>query len=148
MAYTENRTYYDEKTHYEIRPNVIVPRKKPKQTTRLINEDFILNFRINEEVLKKFSDYCKEHGLKKSKVVKKYIVDIVDNGLGLKKFEKYEDAFLVNKKNISVKIKKELYDNFVKVCHEKGYKDVSGVLRSFIVHSYSEEVEEDSETGE
>lgn len=139
MAYTKDGRYYNEETHhlsgaYES----IVSRKKP----RPIKENFILNIRINEEVLKKFSDYCQERKLKKSKVLKKFIIDVVDNDLSLKKFEKFNNPFLRNDKNMAVKINKELYDEFVKVCHEKSYKEVSSVLRSFVIYAYSQESEE------
>lgn len=141
MAYTQNGKYYNEETHYEARPNVIVPRSRPKP----MREDFSLNFRINEEVLKKFSDYCQKNGLKKARVIKKFVVDAVDNNLNLKKFEKFNDASLKQNKNIHINISSELYNNFVNTCREKGYKDASGVLRSFIAYSYSEEVSKDSE---
>lgn len=142
MAYTKDGKYYNEETHYlGGLYECIIPKKRPKAK----KEDFNLNFRINEEVLKKFSDYCKKHTLKKSKVIKKFVVEAVDNNLSLKKFEKYNNEFLSNNRNIAITINKELYDNFVKVCHEKGYKDVSKVLRSFIAYSYSEEVSEESE---
>lgn len=139
MAYTKDGRFYNEETHYlgGLYENII-PRNRPK----FKKEDFTLNFRIDEEVLKKFSSYCEKNGLKKSKVVKKFIIDTVENNLGLKKFEKFENPFLQNNKNIAIKINKELYDNFIKICHEKGYKEVSKVLRSFIVYAYSQEPEE------
>lgn len=131
MAYTQNGTYYNEETHYETRPNIIVSRNRRS----VKKEDFHLNFRLSEEVLEKFSSFCQNYGFKKSKILKIFIIDAVDNDLDLKQFEKYINPSLINNRNIAIKINKNLYDSFVNVCHEKGYEEVSEVLRSFMVYA-------------
>lgn len=138
MAYTQNGTWFDEKLYYELKPNVISRRSKPRPTY----EDFSLNFRINTLVMRKFSGYCIDKKLKKSNVLKRLIHDTAYKDLELKKFEKYNDPKLKNDCNVHIKINKQLYDDFVEKCAEKGYKEVSEVLRSFIVFIYTESYEE------
>lgn len=142
MAYTKTGKYYDEKLYYVANEKLgtIVPRYR----NRPVIQDFSLNFRINGEDYKKFSDYCEKEGTKKSTIMKKILVDIVENGVKLKKFEKFK-PLKPNDKNAKIILSRRLYDSFVEKCHEKGYKDASKVLRSIMVCVYSEKYEEVSE---
>ena len=141
MAYTQDGRYYDENLQYEIRPNVIMNKFERKT----INEDFSLNFRINEEVLKKFSEYCKQQNTTKSKMFKKVLTDFINGDIKITSFKKYNE---LSNKNVHFLLKSSLYKQFVEKCHEKDLEEPSGVMRKLIVYAYSKEAEEDSKTGE
>lgn len=138
MAYTQDGRYYDENLQYEIRPNVVINRSRPKP----INEDFSLNFRINEEVLKKFTEYCEQHNVTKSKMFKKVLTDFVNGDIKITSFKKYNE---LSNKNVHFWIKSSLYKQFVEKCREKDLEEPSGVMRKLIVYAYSKEAEEVSE---
>ena len=141
MAYTQNGTYYNEETHYESRPNIITPRSRP----RAKRIDFGLNFKINEELLKKFSETCEKNGVKKAEVVQKFLNDVMEGDFNINKLSKFMGKDSNCFRNINIHVERKVYEAFANICREKGYTKIATVVKAWMMYyiELSEEVSEE-----
>lgn len=141
MAYTQNGTYFDEKTHYESRPNIVTPRSRP----RAKRIDFGLNFKISEGLLKKFSETCEKNGVKKAEVTQKFLNDVMEGDFNIDKLRKFigkdSDCF----RNINIHVERKVYEAFADICRKKGYNKVAPVVKAWMMYyiELSEKVSEE-----
>ena len=134
MLVEVNGKVFDDETHFiRKKDGAIISRKKTTKNPRSLNYDFILNFRINRELLLKYKEVCKNNNTNSSKMLKKFIYQIIDDEFGVKKLKNY---FFTkeNNTNVAIKIQKNKYDNFIEKVNNMQVKSSADLLRAYICY--------------